>query len=498
MRKPIYDDFTGFTFNGYHCSQFGLVRVSDGDRYEDTLVLDHSNEAADVPGGIGQYYWGEQIKERKFNINVAYDSVTEIEKREIKRWLHPDNKLHELIFDEKPYIKYWVKCTKEVIAKELCFNEKEKRIYKGEIDIEFTAFMPYGVNRWEHIPNKYVEGLDKNEEYGNINEWFENSGILTTEEYNNIGIPAFPLPINQFLNPNSDTAVTYLYNPGDIDTDFILEFEKKPLYIHIQRRQSTQNKSVYIPSTNSELSIDSYYIANPSFTKLSGLDKNNVSAGEDQGYIVDLKFISEITGKTYDLFEQSSGQIIEYHDNAQTGLLVSLPTYTLLKGVNENNEEVSFYIDEYQKDNTQAYIYIIGQSEPNDIYFLTNTTNGINMHFEHKGKYFDIKILDEAFESPKYWTEGQKMLYNKCKVRIDSAKQLIQYALWNPTLQTYDDNWIGINGILTHGKIFKIPPQSGISTNRKIDSDNLFTIRGSEELLSKSSNFTIKYPYLYI
>ena len=59
-----YDDFDfiGFTFNGHHSSEFGLFRTSDGDRYEDNLVPSLKDEAADVPGGVGQYYWGEKIE----------------------------------------------------------------------------------------------------------------------------------------------------------------------------------------------------------------------------------------------------------------------------------------------------------------------------------------------------------------------------------------------------------------------------------------------------
>ena len=153
----VYDDFIGFTFNGKHCSEFGLLRTSDGDRYEDNLVLSLSDSAEDVPGGVGQYYFGENIKQREFNIRVAYDSVTEKDKREIRKWLHPDDKLHELIFDEKPYVKYWVKCNKEVKSKELCFNELGNTIsYKkasGNIDISTDNYYIYAPDLYKIIGN---------------------------------------------------------------------------------------------------------------------------------------------------------------------------------------------------------------------------------------------------------------------------------------------------------------------------------------------------------
>ena len=91
---PLYDDFTGFTFNGKHTSEFGLLRVSDGDRYEDSLVPSLSDETSNIPGGPGQYYWGETIDKKTFKLRIAYDQVGEVEKVNIRKWLHPDDKLH--------------------------------------------------------------------------------------------------------------------------------------------------------------------------------------------------------------------------------------------------------------------------------------------------------------------------------------------------------------------------------------------------------------------
>ena len=192
-----YDDFDfiGFTFNGQHSSEFNLLRISDGNRYEDTLVPNLSNETAEIPGGLGSYYWGEQIKSREFKIEIAYDNVGELEKRQIKRWLHPDDKLHELIFDEKPYVKYWVKCNREVVSKELCFNDNGKRVYKGEMTIQFIAPMPYGV-----VVDKNLNNYDE-KQYPNKKEWAESSGL-----------GHYPVDLE-------------IYNPGDIESGLIITTE---------------------------------------------------------------------------------------------------------------------------------------------------------------------------------------------------------------------------------------------------------------------------------
>ena len=57
--------------------------------------------------------------------------------------------MHELSFDERPYIVYDAKVTGTPTLKFICFDENGQRIYKGEGTVQFTAYYPYG-----HTPTK--------------------------------------------------------------------------------------------------------------------------------------------------------------------------------------------------------------------------------------------------------------------------------------------------------------------------------------------------------
>ena len=513
MSRPIiYDDFTGFTFNGVHCSKFGLVRVSNGDRYEDDLVPDHSNEADDVPGGVGQYYWGEQIKEKKFSVDIAYDSVTENDKRAIKRWLHPDDKLHELIFDEKPYVKYFVKCTKNVTAKELCFNEDGRRIYKGEFDIEFTAFMPYGIERWRYLPNDtFVPNSVHEAEYGNIMEWAESSQLLLEGEYRNI---------DKF---NGNYAK--IYNPGDRETGFELQFTKTSSGIELNLQNETlSNDKAKFPTqyklvTQGGLS-EQWCIFTPERKMLSGtIDNVTLIDSDDNGYI-DInyqngyKFVSNVTGNIYDLYEivtQDDKQLYinlysniklkpntQYEGLAANGTMYSFIT-TAVKQLTGQKYQISirFINENLTQDRLEQKIYILPPSNSVINFGIKQTPSTVAKFLE--GLNFTFTIPDGSSINPKYWTEAQKMLYLPCEVRIDSNKQLVQYREIIDSTQDLYDNWIGVSGVISEGNLFKIPISDFRDDWSTPQNYNYFAIeQDTSNNFGALSEITLKYSYLYI
>jgi hypothetical protein len=63
-----YDDFTGFSFNGVHSSELGIVRISDGSRYNEDLLPTLQDKTIQVPGGDGTYYFGSYYTQRTFPI----------------------------------------------------------------------------------------------------------------------------------------------------------------------------------------------------------------------------------------------------------------------------------------------------------------------------------------------------------------------------------------------------------------------------------------------
>lgn len=159
-------DFIGFTFNGRHSSEFNIYSVSDGSRYQDVLVPNPIDYTEQVPGGVGQYYFGSDMDIKEFPLSIAYDKLTETQVRELRNWLAPDA-VGELIFDERPYKTYTGKISTSPSLSFICFDSynkesgKKERVYKGEGSINFVCYYPLGVVSGEKKElNWYREQID--------------------------------------------------------------------------------------------------------------------------------------------------------------------------------------------------------------------------------------------------------------------------------------------------------------------------------------------------
>lgn len=180
MRVNIkYNDYTGFTFNGIHTSQLGLVRVSSGSRYQRSLLPSFQN-FTETDGSIdGTYYFGNNNKSKNFNIDLAFDSVTEEELQEISQWLNVD--IGELIFDELPFKKYYARIDGSPNMQYIPFYEKGNRIYKGEISFNFICYDPYGYSVTKNKSDFYGADGNLKPQFANIDEWLPASGIKDVE-----------------------------------------------------------------------------------------------------------------------------------------------------------------------------------------------------------------------------------------------------------------------------------------------------------------------------
>lgn len=154
-------DFIGFSFNGRHSSDFNIYSVSNGSRYQDDLVPNPIDYTEEIPGGVGQYYFGSDTDIKEFSLNIAYDNLTEKGLREMRKWLSP-NSIGEIVFDERPYKTYIGKIRSAPSLTYICFqedtsNKKVERIYKGEGTIDFICYYPYAKTSKEKKELKYFE-----------------------------------------------------------------------------------------------------------------------------------------------------------------------------------------------------------------------------------------------------------------------------------------------------------------------------------------------------
>lgn len=206
MRETISKlDYVGFTFNNIHSSQFGLQSVSSGDRYSKSLFPSFKDNVVEHPKN-GAYYFGSRLQNREFPLNLAFDDITEQEFREISTWLYNSGNISSIIFDELPYKKYYGKCSKAPDVKYLVFDDNNgARVYKGEMSLSFICYDVYG-----YIVDKWLDNYTDS----NKTEWSTSSKLLDNKKL-------LPEDLVDYFDTYSAGKIP-LYNPGDVETDFIL------------------------------------------------------------------------------------------------------------------------------------------------------------------------------------------------------------------------------------------------------------------------------------
>ena len=262
-------DFCGFTWRGDHSSKYGIVRVSDGSRYNDTILPAFQDTTQKMPGSDGTLYWESFYTNKTFSVNIAFDHLTEDNYRKLRQWLNGKDR-GELIFDEAPYKAYTVKIQNAPQLKTICFNEDNQRIYKGEGTISFVAYYPFarGVYKFETDAKDII----------NVEEWIDASGLkgATKDNYNSF----------------SEEGSCNLYNAGDLPTDFklIVNIENKPTNITLKN-----NENQIIGSLNFSLAKqgdDTYVRFNSATQLIEGLTQSQDGKFELTGNLYN-KYITE-------------------------------------------------------------------------------------------------------------------------------------------------------------------------------------------------------------
>ena len=226
-------DFLGFTFGGVHSSSLGIVRTSDGSRYNENLLPEFEDKIVKVSGRDETYYFGSEYKQRTFEIKIAFEDMTEKQLRQLRQ-LMSGQELKDLIFDEAPYKVYKVKANGTPNLSYLVFDEEYRRIYKGEGTLQFIAYFPFARSRF-----KYREDYTANNipEWGGIEDnkmaWLDASGIPSNNREYSIILPAYDMGTQHYNasktfqrklgEVKADTSDTWrtgtafiITNPGDI------------------------------------------------------------------------------------------------------------------------------------------------------------------------------------------------------------------------------------------------------------------------------------------
>lgn len=234
-------DFLGFTFDNTHSSTLGITRVSDGSRYTEGLLPTIQDKTAAMVGTDGSIYFGSTYGQKQFTIQIAFDALTDLQIRNIKR-LFGDKGIHTLIFDEMPYKVYKVKATGTPQLKYVSFSDysensysgsssssnpsnanyhhlykqfspiESNRIYKGEGTLNFVAYSPFARSK-----DKFLINYSNS----NIDEWKASSGMRISSTKNSSNeTDGYTVDTPNYTSHSID-----IYNPGDFPTDFILKIK---------------------------------------------------------------------------------------------------------------------------------------------------------------------------------------------------------------------------------------------------------------------------------
>ena len=240
---PMCMPYLGFTYNGCHSSEFGLYRVSSGDRYVTDLTATNETKTVHIPGQEGSYYFGTEYKQKSFPINVAFDEITERSLMALQVWLS-SGVTADLILDEKPYKAYYVKTEGMQNLSVIPFNRYNKNtyinetVYKGEGTIVFTCYQPFAHNTFKYL-NQFKAGkggdyfnLDfpkKIESNFEVDEWKNSVHLLESKEIEGTtgqeldgGMikydTSFIVPKIEGDKPKPMRIYNRYFNPGDFET----------------------------------------------------------------------------------------------------------------------------------------------------------------------------------------------------------------------------------------------------------------------------------------
>ena len=271
-------DYLGFTFNGIHSTDLGIVRVSSGNRYDDNLLPTMSDRTAQIPGADGTYYFGSHYTQRSFTLNIAFDHLLDYQLRNL-RVLFGDKKPHKLIFDEFPYKVYTAKVTGAPNLKHLAFDyEGGRRIYKGEGTINFTCYYPYAKSRYIYLEDYATPVYDSDQQiidwipnYTNIPEWHNDKTFFNLPEW----------ILGSGIQSGENTSHGHLY--ADLAEDLTqaspeesFQIENDPMATGDDAQRVAGTIYTDELSPEPEDSVPGYIIVNPN---------DGVEVGESDGFI---------------------------------------------------------------------------------------------------------------------------------------------------------------------------------------------------------------------
>lgn len=191
--------FLGFHFNGRDSSEFGIVRTMESG-LEESLLPPQEATVSPLRSREGDYFISSKYQARVFNINFAFDNLSDKELLDIRYWLGT-KKEHALYFTEAPYKVFQARVNGEPTINYVPFDGPLGRVYKGTGTVEFMAHYPYG------------RALYKD---------FQSYSLATFPDKNDWKLTANLKDMRAAAVDNFVSGVAQLYNPGMVKTPLVI------------------------------------------------------------------------------------------------------------------------------------------------------------------------------------------------------------------------------------------------------------------------------------
>lgn len=162
----------------------GLTRVSSSNRYSENLNPPMTEKTVKKPGEDGQYYFSTDLGATNHSINVAFDSLSEEQLRQLKQ-IQSSKSFWRLTYDNVPYKYYNVKPTGTSKLSYVPFLEDGVRKYKGEGALEFVCYEGCA-HCWVDSKSEFYTDsamTTPKKRFENIDEWKNSCGLFDSKGY---------------------------------------------------------------------------------------------------------------------------------------------------------------------------------------------------------------------------------------------------------------------------------------------------------------------------
>lgn len=271
MNNKWSGSFLGFTINGIHSSQLGIVRTYDKE-YE-LKQASFSDEIQEREGRDGEDWYGTLLGDKEIPISFAYYGLTEYQLSQIKK-LFNIKKPVPLILDEEPHKTWMVYSGSGATRSYIGFEMNGDRYYNGDGQVTFVSHSPYA--KCELLCEEdYTEDslLNREQFITSIIEDDTFSAVLSTvstdeqkvlssliskvetidsnlEEWKN----AINLPHQNEQFSIDESGIATYYNPGDVAVGFKIYFKTtgKDQTISLKKINEEAEVILFIPANAKE------------------------------------------------------------------------------------------------------------------------------------------------------------------------------------------------------------------------------------------------------